>query len=163
MTHPLFVGTPVDDLLPELQWIIASFLPRHPVAELAWDKIIQSLTRTDRSWWYSPISQVDLFCTNLYNWDEKEWEYRFDRSDRIDDLGFSTELMRMRLPRDRPEEETPTPRRRLLAILRRRGIKVARGTSMYQLRLIVTQGTQPARCWTLQPASPSELKWVRAD
>jgi hypothetical protein len=66
MTHPLFVGTPVDDLPSELQWIIASYLPRHPVASLAWDMIIQFLTRTDRSWLYGSISQDDLYCTNLY-------------------------------------------------------------------------------------------------
>jgi hypothetical protein len=161
MTHPLFAGTPVNDLPPELQWIVASYLPCHPVATLADDRISQFLTRTDRSWWNCPISRIDLYCTNLYFWNEyhdaeEGVGYRFDRSDRIDDLGFSTELMRRRLPRDRPIMEAEAPRRRLLTILRKKGIKVKRGLSMYQLRLTLTVNTQPVRRWTLQPSSPSE-------
>jgi hypothetical protein len=50
MTHPLFAGTPVDDLPPELQWIIASYI-RHPAAALAWEMSILFFTRTYRNWW----------------------------------------------------------------------------------------------------------------
>jgi hypothetical protein len=162
MTHPLFAGTPVDDLLPELQWIIASYL-RHPVARLADGMSILFLTRLDRCWWYCPISQVDLFCTNMYLWNEEGEEYRFDRSDRISDLGYFTTTMWGRVPPNRPIKEAEAPRRRLLEILRKWGIRVKRGLSTYQLRLTLSGGTQPVRRWTLQPAPSGALKWVRAD
>jgi hypothetical protein len=140
MTHPLFAGTPVDDLPSELQWIIASYFPRHPVASLADDMITMYLTRTDRSWLYGPIFQTDLYCTNLYRWNEEGVGYRFDRSDRMSDLRFSTDSMWGRVPPDRPIKESEVPRRRLL-----KGVKVKRGLTMYQLRLTLTGNMQPVR------------------
>jgi hypothetical protein len=166
MTHPLFLWTPVDDLPRELQRIVASYLPpRHPVANLAWGMIIQYLTRTDRSWWYGPISQDDLSCTNLYFWNEyhdaeEGVGYHSDRADRISDLGYFLSSMWGRAPPDRPIKESEAPTRRLLRILRSKGIKVKRGLSMYKLHLTLTGGTRPARRWTMHPSS---REWVRAE
>jgi hypothetical protein len=154
MTHPLFVGTPVDDLPRELQRLIASYLPlRHPVATLALVKITQFETRV--KWWYSKIYQIDLFCMREEVQNLRQ-NYYLERNQALSDW-----LQVERGGGHRRTMGKVPSRHRLLLLLRTKGIKVKRGLSTYHLHLTLTQGTQPVRRWTLQPSSPSESRWVR--